>query len=94
MDTFLSKEDTKVTKGIAIVMMLMSHLWGYPDRIAGSELSYLFNLFGRNSITSLGMFGRMCVSIFSFIGEYGLYISYNDREFNLSRRLKKLYFAY
>lgn len=27
MDNYLSKEDTKVVKGIAIVLMLMLHLW-------------------------------------------------------------------
>lgn len=38
MENYFTKEDTKVIKGIAIILMLTHHLWGFPDRIAGGEL--------------------------------------------------------
>ena len=36
------KSDTQIIKGLAILLMLMHHLWFFPDRIAGGELKYLF----------------------------------------------------
>ena len=35
MDRTFSRDDTKLMKGAAIVLMLMHHLWGFPGRIAG-----------------------------------------------------------
>lgn len=35
MDDFYSRKDTKIIKGIAIVLMLMHHLWAFPERIGG-----------------------------------------------------------
>lgn len=34
LDTTLSKDDTKVLKSIAVLLMLMHHLWFFPERIA------------------------------------------------------------
>lgn len=50
-----TREDTKVMKGVAILLMLMHHLWSYPDRIAGGSLKYIFTLFGQSSITYVGV---------------------------------------
>lgn len=37
-DLFFSRIDTKIIKGLAIILMLMHHLWAFPERIAGGEL--------------------------------------------------------
>ena len=94
VDGFISREDTKWVKGIAIILMLMHHLWAFPERIAGGELKYLFTFFGESSIAYFGAFGKICVSLFFFIGGYGTYLSYAGKEFDIVGKLKKLYISY
>lgn len=94
IDKFISREDTKWVKGIAIVLMLMHHLWTFPDRIAGGGLKYLFTIFDQSSIVYLGSFGKICVSLFFFIGGYGTYLGYVGKEYDLVGKLKKLYISY
>ena len=92
-DSLISREDTKLIKGIAIGLMLMHHLWGFPDRIPG-ELKYIFTIFEQSSIGYFGAFGKICVSMFFFIGGYGTYLSYRGKEYDIIGRLKKLYISY
>ena len=40
------------------------------------------------------MFGKICVSIFFFLGGYGLYIQSKNNGFSIIKRIKKLYTAY
>lgn len=40
--TTISREDTKILKGIAVLLMLMHHLWTFPDRIYGGGGTELF----------------------------------------------------
>ena len=54
MNDYLTRENTAVMKGIAIILMLAHHLWGFPERIAGGELKYFFNIFGQSSISYIG----------------------------------------
>ena len=63
----LTKQDTAVLKGIAIIAMLMHHLWGCPP--AGVE-PYT-GLLG-----FLGSVGKVCVAIFLFCSGYGLSVGY------------------
>lgn len=93
-DKFLTREDTKVIKAIAIILMLMHHLWAFPDRIAGGSLKYLFHIFGQSSIEYLGGFGKICVSLFFFLGGYGIYLSSAGKKFDVVKKIKKLYVAY
>lgn len=93
-DTFISRDDTKIIKAIAIILMLIHHLWEFPDRIAGGRLKYLISIFGQPSIQYVGMFGKICVSIFFFMGGYGIYLSYNNRKYDVVEKIKNLYFSY
>ena len=70
---YFSRTDTKIIKGLAIVLMLMHHLWCFPERIAGGALKYLFTINGTSSLILFGSFGKICVSIFFFVGGYGIY---------------------
>lgn len=94
IDGFISREDTKWVKGIAIVLMFMHHLWAFPDAIAGGSLKYLFTIFNQSSIVYLGWFGKICVSLFFFIGGYGTYLGCADKEYDIVGKLKKLYVSY
>lgn len=94
IDNFLSKDDTKVMKAIAICCMLIHHLWCFPTRIPGGTLTNLFTIFGLPSTTFFGFFGKICVPMFFFFGGYGVYKSYFGRKYDIVEKLKKLYFAY
>lgn len=94
IDNFLSKDDTKVMKAIAICCMLAHHLWCFPTRIPGGALTQLFTIFGIPSTTYFGFFGKICVPMFFFFGGYGVYKSYYGRKYDIVEKLKKLYFAY
>ena len=89
-----TSSDTKKIKGIAIILMLIHHLWTFPERLVGGELNHLFNFFGDSSIYIIGSFGQICVSIFFFLGGYGIYMQSKKRNFNILNNLKKLYISY
>lgn len=94
MDNYLSKEDTKALKGIAIIFMLINHLWGDPTRIYGGELMAVISL-GYTSLPSiLGHFGGICVTFFFFLGGYGMYKLFEGKKYDIVGRLKALYFSY
>ena len=94
IDTFLTPDDTKVMKCIAIICMLMHHLWFFPSRIANPPLINLFTIGNFTSVQFLGIFGKICVPMFFFFGGYGVYKSSYGKPYDIVMRLKKLYFAY
>lgn len=63
----LTKQDTAVLKGIAIVAMMMHHLWGCPP----SWVEPYTGVLG-----FLGCVGKVCVAIFLFCSGYGLSMGY------------------
>lgn len=94
MDNFLSREDTKILKAIAVILMLAHHLWAFPDRIAGGELKHLLSFLGTSSIAYVGSFGKICVSLFFFLGGYGVYISSYGKRYDIVTHVKRLYISY
>ena len=93
-DKFLTVDDTRIMKAVAITLMLMHHLWCFGTRTAGEPLEYLFTIFGIPSTIYFGFFGKICVPMFFFFGGYGTYLSQFGKKFDLVGKLKKLYFAY
>lgn len=90
---YFTKEDSKIVKGLAIIFMLMHHLWTSSNN-TWRELKYIFNIQEISSISFLGGAGKICVSIFFFIGGYGIYQCSQSENFNIVERIKKLYIAY
>ncbi len=74
--------------------MLMHHLWAFPERIAGGELNTLLNISGENPAVFFGLFGKICVSLFFFLGGYGIYMQSKKRGFSILFNIKKLCLAY
>ena len=93
-DKYLSIDDSTVMKAIAILLMLSHHRWTFPERIAGGPLESLISFSNLPLTVHLGVFGKICVSMFFFLGGYGLYRRYFGKRYNIVERLKKLYFAY
>lgn len=95
MDFSLSKRDTSVLKGFAIIGMMMWHLFFAPNP-EGVEFSAVLRF--------VSIIGDFCVSAFLFISGYGLTISFSNylEKYNHSKwggqfvlaRLVKFYFNY
>ena len=91
----LSLKDTNILKGIALLLLLLHHLFyiqkGLYDDIHLYEGHFLVN--------ELGRFGKLCVAIFVFLSGYGLTVQANKNhkiqlgEF-YKRRFAKLYLNY
>ena len=68
----LKKNDTRVIKGAAVILMLMHHMWAFQERIADGGLKGLIPLGNTYLFVFLGHFGKVCVPLFFFLGGYGL----------------------
>lgn len=97
-----TREDTKVIKGIAIVLMLFHHLFFFPERIA-EEIAYLgwIEVGGAWLAFLIGRFGKFCVALFLFLGGYGIHCAsekYAEDHSALSdmiyKRILNLYLEY
>lgn len=89
----MSRDDTKIIKAIAIMLVMMNHLWMFPDRLPGNGLKSLFTLFGMSAVEYISNFARFILALFFFIAGYGIYKSTKGKKYDLIDRLKKLYFA-
>lgn len=89
----LTKQDTSVLKGIAIIAMLCHHLYTCPEYIGGGIEPYT------GILAWIGVLGKVCVAMFLFCSGYGLAAQYkpisikDDIKFIL-RRLTKFYSNY
>ena len=76
-----TRENTKQIKGIAILLMLMHHLYPYTDRIPyGMEVATDIVIMGKELTELLGNFGGICVPLYMFLGGYGLYMKVGRTE--------------
>jgi len=90
----LTKNDTRIIKGAAVILMLMHHMWAFQERIADGGLKGLIPLGNTYFFVFLGHFGKVCVPLFFFLGGYGLAKRYAGMKFDVLERLKKLYISY
>lgn len=62
----LSLHDTQVLKGVALLLLLCHHCW-----YTGEGFDDVF-VFGKPVFQQIGVFGKLCVSLFVFLSGYGL----------------------
>jgi len=97
-DRQFGRSSTKTIKGAAILLMLAHHLMDNPEKqwINMPEIYRLFpSIVGGMSIDrAVGSFGQICVSLFMFLGGYGLYKQMQDQSFSLFGKIKRLYITY
>ena len=75
-----SRDDTKMVKGFAIILMLYHHLFAFPNRIQdGSSYITLLTFTNVDSAMLIGLFGKMCVALFLFLGGYGTWMSFQAK---------------
>jgi hypothetical protein len=66
----ISKDESNFLKGIAIMLMLIHHLFAFPERII--EPSSVIHIFNNINIEKyVGLFGKICVPMFLFLSGYG-----------------------
>lgn len=89
----ISKEQIKITKGVAILFMLLLHLFCTKTY----EGLFTPSIFIGNTplIYYFALFGDCCVAIYCFCSGYGLFLSYenNNTNYNKNNRIRilKLY---
>jgi hypothetical protein len=85
-----TKEKTNITKGIAISLMFLNHLFAFPDRILnGNYYISLIPFFDAEFY--VGKFGNVCVSIFIFLSGYGMFLGCTRSHIHpLNYSLKKI----
>ena len=92
----LTKKQVKITKGVAILMMLLLHLFCTKNYIG--KFTPLIMVGEVPLIYYLALFGDCCVAIYCFCSGYGLMYSYNKDRVNYSKnnvkRIGKLYLNY
>lgn len=89
----LTKDDTTVVKGIALLLLLAHHLF-YIDNGLYDE----YTLFGTGIVQALGRFSKVCVALFVFLSGYGIMRSAGGKGFSVrrfyARGFTKLYLNY
>ena len=95
VNTAFSRNDTKAIKGVAIILMLFHHIAGFgnarwPLDFAGFKS--LWPAFAENGyLTDLALGAKICVSLFFFLGGYGLYVRWKKSSFNIASSIMSLY---
>lgn len=70
----LSKTDTLVLKGVALLLLLSHHLF-YKNPGLYNDITIIGN---HQLVQTVGVVSKVCVSIFVFLSGYGLTIKYNN----------------
>lgn len=98
MNYEFSKNDTLVSKGIAIILMYFHHLFYFDDRIVdGNYYNSIGNLWGERLEIFMGSFGKLCVCIFIFLSGYATYKTFiykNRKSDFVNRKILKFYKIY
>lgn len=98
MNYEFSKDDTLISKGIAIILMYFHHLFYFDDRIVdGNYYNSIYNLWGQRIEIFMGSFGKLCVAIFIFLSGYATYKTfiYKDRKSDfVNKKIFKFYKIY
>ena len=90
-----TRQDTAIAKGVAVLLMLAHHLFGFPYRIAeGTTYVSMFSMQGSPVEYVLGVFGGVCVTMFMVLSGYGTYLSLAKAENPISVLLQKIWRVY
>lgn len=70
-DVYITKCDTQMIKGVAVLLMVWHHLFAFPERI-NYPYTALLDFSFLHIETILAYFGRICISLFAFMSGYGM----------------------
>lgn len=93
-ETFFNKEMSVMISGVAIIMMLILHLFRFPTwYLPGVSWNSALGDIGNVITLTLSKFGGICVSLYAMMNGYSLYIypqSHNTLRIRFLRLLKFL----
>ena len=97
MDTYtFTKNHTLISKGVAMILMLILHLFYWQDYEQYTALIILPN--GHSIPWTIGSIGNICVSMFLFLSGYGMYyVQKKIKNFsfrNAGIRIKNIWIQY
>lgn len=88
----MSKSESIQLKGVAILVMIWLHTFFTPT---GEGYSPLFYVGGESLAYKIGKITTICISLYAFLGGYGMYITYqNSPQMKNWRRVLLLYLNY
>ena len=71
-----SKSDTAIAKLIAILLMMLHHLFGFTDRIAPENMYHSLHIYQGQPLEAVICASfKVCVAFFLFLSGYGTYLS-------------------
>lgn len=77
----ISKENSMLLYGVAILLMIYHHLFGFPGRLNGDYISILNCVSGiENFDIMLGKCCKLCVAIYVFVSGYGCYLGSRNND--------------
>jgi fucose 4-O-acetylase-like acetyltransferase len=79
-----TKNDMKITKGVAILFMLLLHLFCRKNVHGLYETAPLFH--GVPIVYYIGLFGDACVPIYCFASGYGLFVSIKNAKGSILKK--------
>lgn len=96
-DGGFTREDSRIVKGAAIVMMLFHHLAGFEKRFPVGFPGFttlIPQVSAGGYLHTMASFGKMCVPIFFFLGGYGLYMQWSEGRLSVKKHIVSLYKVY
>ncbi|MDW5502411.1 acyltransferase [Pseudomonas lundensis] len=89
----ISINKSNYLKGIAIILMLVHHLFAYPSCIS-PDITVYHMVDSVNIEMFVGLFGKICVSMFLFLSGYGFSLKKEVTFKYIWGKLKNLYISY
>lgn len=87
---FYGKDEAKMISGIAILMMLTHHFFGFADyRLDGNYFYEPLKIAGISIERILASAGKLCVAMFAFMSGFALYLQ-SRRNWTIQNAVKKL----
>ena len=76
----VTSNESNLIKGIATIMMVYHHFFGWPNRILIPNAFNTIQVHGVNLTSFLAQSCKLCVCLFAFLSGYGLFYSYSKIE--------------
>ena len=88
----LSKSDVTILKGISILIMVFLHTFLRKSDVA--ICSHFILVLGTPLVSYLDKYAEICITLYLFLGGYGLYVRSRERAMNNGKRILLLYLNY
>lgn len=76
----VTPNESNLIKGLATIMMVYHHFFGWPNRILIPDAFNIIQVHGINLTSFLAQSCKLCVCLFAFLSGYGLFYSYCKTE--------------